>query len=171
MRKERASYENISKGKNIKKSIIKRINDSALNKNIRTIESQIGKKVHLNLNNDSNIYYNRTIELLSSQNNYNDNFIYNEKLNNIFLEKNNHLSYSNRTRNKIAHIYQNNENILMTREKALIELNFKNIFPSNPNSKRNKNKHKKELMNMSHQSCDDECNRKFYLKGNYNKIY
>ena len=87
MRKERASYENISKGKNIKKSIIKRINDSALNKNIRTIESQIVKKVHLNLNNDSNTYYNRTIELLSSQNNYNDDFIHNEKLNNIFLEK------------------------------------------------------------------------------------
>ncbi len=32
MRKERTSHENISKGKNIKKAVIKRINDSVLNK-------------------------------------------------------------------------------------------------------------------------------------------
>ena len=173
MRKERTSHENISKGKNIKKAVIKRINDSVLNKNIRTIETQKNRKMHLNLNNDSNPYYNRTIKFkrLPSQNNYNDDFIYNEKLNNIFLEKNNHLFYSNRTRNKIVHIYQNKENNLKSRKKALIELNFKNIFPSNPNSKKNKNKQKKEFMNMSHQSREEECNRKFYLNGNYNKIY
>ena len=148
MRKGRASYENINKGIKIKKAIIKRINESILNQNIKTIESQRNKKMHLYLNNDSNSYYNRQIKFLRlpSKNNDNSYFVCNEKLNNVFLEKNNTLLNSNKTRNKITYIYQNNENNLISRKKALFELNFKNIFLTSLNSRRSKNKLKKELI-------------------------
>ena len=39
------------------------------------------------------------------------------------------------------------------------------------NDKRKRNKANKELMNMSHQSCDEEMSRKYYLFGNYNNKY
>jgi len=49
MRKERSSLENNNKGNKIEKAIIKRINESALNNNIKKIDNYRNKKMHLYL--------------------------------------------------------------------------------------------------------------------------
>ena len=87
MRKEKSSLENIKSGNNFKKTIIKRINESARNIN-KKIETYRNKKVHLYLNNDSNSYYTRKIQNIGlfSHNHYNHSLIQNEKYNNFFLK-------------------------------------------------------------------------------------
>ena len=57
MRKERSNPENTKTGNKIGKAIIKRINESTLNKNIKKIENYRNKKMNLCLNSDSNSYY------------------------------------------------------------------------------------------------------------------
>ena len=173
MRKERSSLENNNKGNKIEKAIIKRINESALNNNIKKIDNYRNKKMHLYLNNDSNSYYSGRSHYkgLSSQNIYNHNLIQNEKYNNIFLENNSYLLKSNKTRNKNENLNQDKKHDYFTRKNTIEDISLKNIFLSNLNNKRKKNKANKEIMNMSHQSCDEEMSRKFYLNGNYKKIY
>jgi len=173
MRKERSNLENTKTGNKIGKAIIKRINESALNKNIKKIENYRNKKMNLYLNSDCNSYYSGRSHYkgLSSQNIYNPNLIENEKYNNIFLEKNSYLLHTDKTRNKNENFNHNKKQDSFTRNNTFEDINFKNIFLSNLNNKRKKNKTNKEIMNMSHQSCDEEMSRKFYLNGNYKKIY
>ena len=173
MRKERSSIDNIATRNKIKKSIIKRINDSAQNKNIRKIESNRNKKMNLFLKNDSNSFYkarNKNIEL-SSQNNNKYHLIQKEKYKNILLGKNSFLSNNNKTRNKNINLHQENKHNFVTRKKTMETYNFKYNFFTNLNHKKKNNKRNRDLMNRSHQSCDEEISRKFYLNGNYRNIY
>ena len=171
MRKEKINTEFINNEKKYKKSIIKRINETVHTKNFKKIETNRNRKINLYLNNDSNPNCARTEHFidLPSQN-INSNKIQSQKSNNIFLENNAILLNSKKTRNKIINFRQINEQNSLSK-KTVGVFNFKNIFSTNLNSKRNKNKSKKELMNMSHQSCDEEMSRKFYLNPNFNKIY
>ena len=171
MRKENINTEFINNEKKYKKSIIKRINETVHTKNFKKIETNRNRKINLYLNNDSNPNCARTEHFidLPSQN-INSNKIQSQKSNNIFLENNAILLNSKKTRNKIINFRQINEQNSLSK-KTVGVFNFKNIFSTNLNSKRNKNKSKKELMNMSHQSCDEEMSRKFYLNPNFNKIY
>ena len=171
MRKEKINTDLTKNEKKFKKAIIKRINESVHTKNFKKIETNRNRKINLYLNNDSNPNYARTEHYveLTSQNIY-SNKIQGEKSNNIFLENNSILLNSKKTRNKIINFRQINEQNSLNK-KTVGVFNFKNIFSTKLNNKGNKNKSKKELMNMSHQSCDEEMGRKFYLNGNYKKIY
>ena len=180
MRKEKSNFENNKSGNKMKKAIIKKITESTHNKINKKLDINRNKKVNLYLNNDSNSFnYSKagikTNYFLDSttQNLFNTNKLHKDKYNNIFLENNPFLVNNKKTRNKIIDFQQKNinQNSFLTRKKTLEEYNNKNIFSNNLNSKRNKNKPNKELMNMSHQSCDEEMSRKFYLNPNYNKIY
>ena len=171
MRKEKINTDLTNNEKKFKKAIIKRINESVHTKNFKKIETNRNRKINLYLNNDSNPNYARTEHYveLTSQNIY-SNKIQGEKSNNIFLENNSILLNSKKTRNKIINFRQINEQNSLNK-KTVGVFNFKNIFSTKLNNKGNKNKSKKELMNMSHQSCDEEMSRKFYLNPNFNKIY
>ena len=171
MRKEKINTDLTNNEKKFKKAIIKRINESVHTKNFKKIETNRNRKINLYLNNDSNRNYARTEHYveLTSQNIY-SNKIQGEKSNNIFLENNSILLNSKKTRNKIINFRQINEQNSLNK-KTVGVFNFKNIFSTKLNNKGNKNKSKKELMNMSHQSCDEEMSRKFYLNPNFNKIY
>ena len=180
MRKEKSNLENNKSGNKMKKAIIKKITELTHNKINKKLDINRNKKVNLYLNNDSNSFnYSKagvkTNYFLDSttQNLFNTNILHKDKYNNIFLENNPFLVNNKKTRNKIIDFQQKNinQNSFLTRKKTLEEYNNKNIFSNNLNSKRNKNKPNKELMNMSHQSCDEEMSRKFYLNPNYNKIY
>ena len=170
MRKRKSSLENIKIGNNIRKKIIGRINESVQDKNSQKIGNYRNKKIRLYLNNISNSYYIKKYQYNDSFHNiFYHNTIVKEKYNNVFLEKNYSLSNNNKTRNKITNLNQNNQRNLLSHKKTLEDFNFKKIFKTNIISKSN-NKSKNELMNKSHQSCDEEISRKFYLNENSNKI-
>ena len=171
MRKEKPNIELNQNLNNFKKSIIKRINETAQNKNLKKIDTYRNKRSHLILNNDSNSYYTKTDKIFD--NSYHNMYSQNskEKYNNIFLENNSFLFKSKKTRNKIINFNQNINRDLLSHKNTIEAFNDKNIFLSSLNNKKNKKKFNKELINASHLSCDEEMSRKFYLNPNFNKIY
>ena len=173
MRKEKLNIESNQNEKNFKKSIIKRINESAQNKNLKKIDTYRNKRAHLILNDNSNSYCTKTDQVIenSFNNKYNNSQIAKDKYNNIFLDNNAFLLNSKKTRNKMINFNQNKNQDLLSRKNTLGAFNFKNIFLSSLNNKKNKKKCNKELVNSSHLSCDEEMSRKFYLNPKFNKIY
>ena len=171
MRKEKPNIELNQNLNNFKKSIIKRINETAQNKNLKKIDTYRNKRSHLILNNDSNSYYTKTDKIFD--NSYHNMYSQNskEKYNNIFLENNSFLFKSKKTRNKIINFNQNINRDLLSHKNTIEAFNDKNIFLSSLKNKKNKKKFNKELINASHLSCDEEMSRKFYLNPNFNKIY
>ena len=172
MRKEKLNNDS-KQNINFKKSMIRKINDSAQNKTFLKIDTYRNKRSHLILTNDSNSYYTKTaqVEENSYNNKYNNSQISKEKYNNIFLDSNSFILNSKKTRNKIINFNQNNNQDLLSRKNTLEAYNFKNIFVSSLNNKKSKKKSKKESIHSSHLSCDEEMNRKFYLNPNFHKIY
>ena len=173
MRKEKLNNESKQNSINFKKSIIKRVNESAQNKNFTKIDTYRNKRSHLILTNDSNSYYAKTaqVEENSFNNKYNNSQISKEKYNNIFLDSNSFILNSKKTRNKIINFNQNKNQDLPSCKNTFEAFNFKNIFISSLNNKKNKKKSKKESIHSSHLSCDEEMGRKFYLNPNFHKIY
>ena len=173
MRKEKLNNESKQNSINFKKSIIKRINESAQNKNFTKIDTYRNKRSHLILTNDSNSYYAKTaqVEENSFNNKYNNSQISKEKYNNIFLDSNSFILNSKKTRNKIINFNQNKNQDLPSCKNTFEAFNFKNIFISSLNNKKNKKKSKNESIHSAHLSCDEEMGRKFYLNPNFHKIY
>ena len=167
---KKASGGKLNFENNIKKGIIKRINESVYNKNIKTIETYRNKKTNLHLNNNVNSFLKTNpIKDLSLKNN---NIMYNNNTNNIFLKNNSSFMNNKKTRNKIT-FELNKDQDLLNGKKTIEINNFKNIFANYLNNKKNKNNKSYNDLNYykSHnQSCDEEIIRKYYLNSNNNNF-
>ena len=122
---KKASGGKLNFENNIKKGIIKRINESVYNKNIKTIKTYRNKKTNLHLNNNVNSFLKTNpIKDLTLKNN---NIMYNNNTNNIFLKNNSSFMNNKKTRNKIT-FELNKEQDLLNGKKTIEINNFKNIL-------------------------------------------